>query len=164
MMELIENQRIGGNPENIGTVNLSRKGGTLKLVYKSALLENYFRTVSRGETFLPKADKVFGQKLYKVEVDEVAEREFLTDTGCLLSSTDAFYGNSGGQTWFNISFLRAVGAGEGVVIPVQSMLPLKLVENGVFAKALRSGISKLLREFIIDYDVQLDFSYRSRVE
>lgn len=165
MIELIENQHIGGLPGSAGTVGLSRKGGIPRLFLKSPLLENYFKTASGGEVS-PRPDKVFGRKLYRIQLDPNTEQEFLKEHGVCLSGADAFFGINGSNNtpWFNLAFLRTVGASEGVYFPLQSMLPIKLIESGAFAKCIRGGIGKLLKEFIVDFNTELSFSYTTRVE
>jgi hypothetical protein len=164
MLELVESQVIGGSPVNAGTVSLSRKGGVPRLFVKSSLLENYFKMTSRGET-MPKPDRVFGTTLYRIALDSATEQEFLNETNILLQGADAFFGNHPqGGTWFNLAFLRTVGITEGIHFPIHTMLPIKLIESGQFAKACRQGISKLLKEFIVDFETEIQFSYRSKVE
>jgi hypothetical protein len=166
MITLIDEQTISGAPENVGKISLSRKGGVLRLYLKSPLLENYFRVASKGEVTL-KADKTFGVPLYRITLDATTESEFLQEASVILSGGESFFGSvSGGSTglWFNLAFLRAVGASEGIYFPIQNIMPLKLVENGSFAKAVRLGVNKLLKEFIVDFETELQFSYRTRVE
>lgn len=163
-LELMESVSVAGVPKDAGTIALKRTSGVPRLYIKSPLLENYFRTISKGMTE-KNPDTVFGTTLYRLQMEKTTDAEFVNDAGVLLGNSNQFYGTlPNGNVWFNLAFIRSVGVGEGLHLNIHSMLPTKLIENGVFAKTIRQGITKLIKEFIVDFDVELGFTYRGRTE
>lgn len=150
-----------GQMEDAGTIGFTRRGGIPRINVKSPLFERFFKDVSKGAV---QKDKIFGANLYSFPIDESVRNEFLESTSTLLTGGDAFFGiKTDGTPWFNLGFLRAVGAAEGVTFPLHSLFPLKYVENGMLAKNIKMGVSKLLREFISDYEVNIRFAVSSKV-
>lgn len=158
MIELLEKTSVDISMKDVGKIAFSRKGGQPRIFIKSPLLESFFRDLSNGKVI---NDPVFGVKLYGIRLDEKVSQDFWDETGVSFSEGSTLYGTTAkGTTWFNMGFIRAVGAGEGISIPINTLFPVKFLEDGSFATAMRKGLNKLLREFVCDFDFSLDFAVR----